>query len=115
MSLGGWCAEDSDNNPYLQVDLVHATAVTAVATQGLPGNENLALKYMLNYSCDGIHWFEYYQGKVQTLAAPKQGVIILMLANTALVVWQLGTFSATFSSSRTVFRKPRFICTRGIE
>lgn len=64
MSLGGWCADDSDNNPYLQVDLVHATAVTAVATQGLPGNENLALKYMLNYSCDGIHWFEYYQGKI---------------------------------------------------
>ena len=64
MSLGGWCAEDSDNNPFLQVDLVKNTIVTALATQGLPGNENSALKYKLNYSCDGKVWFEYQQGKV---------------------------------------------------
>ena len=67
MSLGGWCAEDSDNDPYLQVDLEDTTVVTSVATQGLPGHANLALKYKLNYSCDGIHWFEYEQGKVLTL------------------------------------------------
>ncbi|XP_029195147.2 coagulation factor VIII-like [Acropora millepora] len=64
MSLGGWCAEDSDNDPYLQVDLADTTVVTSVATQGLPGHANLALKYKLNYSCDGIHWFEYEQGKI---------------------------------------------------
>ena len=64
MSLGGWCAEDSDNNPFLQVDLVNNTIVTALATQGLPGNENSALRYKLNYRCDGKVWFEYQQGKV---------------------------------------------------
>ena len=64
MSLGGWCADDSDKNPYLQVDLINNTMITALATQGLPGNGNLALRYRLNYSCDGQVWFEYQQGKV---------------------------------------------------
>ena len=63
-SLGGWCAEDSDKDPFLQVDLVNTTIVTAVATQGLPGNGNLALRFKLNYSCDGKVWFEYQQGQV---------------------------------------------------
>ena len=64
MSLGGWCAEDSDMNPYLQVDLVNNSIITAIATQGLPANGDLALRYKLNYSCDGKAWFEYQQGKV---------------------------------------------------
>jgi len=64
MSLGGWCADDSDKNPYLQVDLINNTMITALATQGLPGNGNLALRYKLNYSCDGQVWFEYQQGKI---------------------------------------------------
>ncbi|XP_078367825.1 venom prothrombin activator pseutarin-C non-catalytic subunit-like [Oculina patagonica] len=64
MSLGGWCAEDSDMNPYLQVDLVNNSIITAIATQGLPAHGNLALRYKLNYSCDGKAWFEYQQGKI---------------------------------------------------
>lgn len=64
MSLGGWCAEDSDMNPYLQVDLVNNSIITAIATQGVPANGNLALRYKLNYSCDGKSWFDYQQGKV---------------------------------------------------
>lgn len=63
-SFGGWCADDSDNNPYLQVDLVNTTIVTAVAAQGLPGDEDMLLRYKLNFSCDGKTWFEYQQGKV---------------------------------------------------
>lgn len=65
MSLGGWCAEDSDMNPYLQVDFVNNSIITAIATQGLPAHGNLALRYKLNYSCDGKAWFEYQQGKVR--------------------------------------------------
>ncbi|KAJ7350088.1 Asparagine-rich protein (ARP protein) [Desmophyllum pertusum] len=63
-SLRGWCADDSDLNPYLQVDLVNNSIINAIATQGLPANGNLALRYKLNYSCDGKAWFEYQQGKV---------------------------------------------------
>lgn len=64
MSLGGWCADDSDMNPYLQVDLVNNSIITAIATQGVQVNGNLALRYKLNYSCDGKTWFDYQQGKV---------------------------------------------------
>lgn len=64
MSLGGWCADDSDMNPYLQVDLVNNSVITAIATQGVQANGNLALRYKLNYSCDGKTWFDYQQGQV---------------------------------------------------
>lgn len=64
MSLGGWCADDSDMNPYLQVDLVNNSVITAIATQGVQANGNLALRYKLNYSCDGKTWFDYQQGKI---------------------------------------------------
>ena len=64
MSLGGWCAGDSDMNPYLQVDLLNNSIITAIATQGVQVNGNLALRYKLNYSCDGKAWFDYQQGKV---------------------------------------------------
>ena len=51
-------------NPYLQVDLLNNSIITAVATQGLPANGNIELRYKLNYSCDGKTWFEYQEGKV---------------------------------------------------
>ncbi|PFX23031.1 coagulation factor V-like [Stylophora pistillata] len=63
-SLGGWCAADGDMNPFLQVDLLNNFIVTAIATQGVPANGNIALRYKLNYSCDGINWFEYQEGTV---------------------------------------------------
>ena len=51
-------------NPFLQVDLSNNSIVTAIATQGVPANGNIALRYKLNYSCDGITWFEYQEGTV---------------------------------------------------
>ncbi|CAH3198006.1 unnamed protein product, partial [Porites evermanni] len=63
-SFGGWCAKDSDNHPFLQVNLKTSTVITALATQGLPLRDNSALRYKLNYSCDGKVWFEYQDGKV---------------------------------------------------
>ena len=64
-SFGGWCAKDSDNHPFLQVNLKTSTVITALATQGLPLRDNSALRYKLNYSCDGKVWFEYQDGKVR--------------------------------------------------
>jgi len=51
-------------NSYLQVDLLNNSIITAIATQGVQVNGNLALRYKLNYSCDGKAWFDYQQGKV---------------------------------------------------
>ena len=52
-------------NPYLQVDLVNNSIITGIATQGLPAYGDSALRYKLNYSCDGKAWFEYQDGKVR--------------------------------------------------
>ena len=71
-SFGGWCAKDSDNHPFLQVNLKTSTIITALATQGLPLRDNSALRYKLNYSCDGKVWFEYQDGKVIHFTLEKQ-------------------------------------------
>lgn len=71
-SFGGWCAKDSDNHPFLQVNLKTSTVITALATQGLPLRDNSALRYKLNYSCDGRVWFEYQDGKVIHFTLEKQ-------------------------------------------
>ena len=71
-SFGGWCAKDSDNHPFLQVNLKTSTVITALATQGLPLRDNSALRYKLNYSCDGKVWFEYQDGKVIHFTLEKQ-------------------------------------------
>lgn len=36
--IGGWCAQYTDNNQWLQVDLGKIKFVTAVATQGMKYN-----------------------------------------------------------------------------
>ena len=71
-SFGGWCAKDSDNHPFLHVNLKTSTVITALATQGLPLRDNSALRYKLNYSCDGKVWFEYQDGKVIHFTLEKQ-------------------------------------------
>ena len=59
-TLGGWCAAEEDVAPYLQVDLIKETVITAVATQGLNFPQgNWVEKYSLNYSCDGVNWQTY--------------------------------------------------------
>ena len=71
-SFGGWCAKDSDKHPFLQVDLKTSTVITALKTQGLPLSDNSAVRYKLNYSCDGKFWFEYQDGKVIHFTLEKQ-------------------------------------------
>ncbi|CAH3028552.1 unnamed protein product, partial [Porites evermanni] len=59
-TLGGWCAMEEDDDPYLQIDLGKQKVITAVATQGLNNPQgNWVERYSLNYSCDGINWKTY--------------------------------------------------------
>lgn len=59
-TFGGWCAVDSDDVPYMQVDFKKETVVTALASQGLNFPQgNWVKKYSLNYSCDGLNWQTY--------------------------------------------------------
>ncbi|KAL9983324.1 hypothetical protein ACROYT_G005476 [Oculina patagonica] len=51
-----WCAEENDNEQYLQVDLGRARTVSRVATQGHPVSTFWVTSYGLAYSLDGIFW-----------------------------------------------------------
>lgn len=66
LSFGGWCAADSDNNPYLEINFQRETVVQALATQGLQYLlGNWVSEYAVNYSCDGYRWTVYTEGGKQ--------------------------------------------------
>ena len=71
---GSWTAFITDQNPWLQVDLLHQeSVVTSVATQGRNRNLLWALhnqwvkSYKLQYSNNGVD-FEYYKDASQNSA-----------------------------------------------
>lgn len=51
-----WCAGETDNKQYLQVDLGRVRTVSSVATQGHPVSPFWVKSYVLAYSLDGIFW-----------------------------------------------------------
>ncbi|XP_066483571.1 SCO-spondin-like [Tiliqua scincoides] len=57
----GWSPLKSDPNPYLQVDFLQPTFVTAVVTQGGSQARGSVARYRLSYSKDGIHFQNYTQ------------------------------------------------------
>ncbi|XP_048581791.1 uncharacterized protein LOC5519041 isoform X1 [Nematostella vectensis] len=58
-SLGGWCAEDSDRDPYLQVDLLRVHTISGLATQGVAGHfAAYAMEYTIEYSYDTFTWYD---------------------------------------------------------
>ncbi|XP_031559858.1 EGF-like repeat and discoidin I-like domain-containing protein 3 isoform X2 [Actinia tenebrosa] len=59
-TFAGWCADDNDASPYLQIDFQQETVVRELATQGLEEpSGNWVTEYALNYSCDGATWTAY--------------------------------------------------------
>ena len=59
-TTGSWSAGLSDMNPWLQVDLLHTTEVTRIATQGRNKVQQWVTKYKLQYGEDG-HTFKFYK------------------------------------------------------
>ena len=60
-SIGGWIPDDSDNNPWFQVDLLLIAKITIIGTQGQYENEKRQTKtYTLAYNKGGTD-FEYYK------------------------------------------------------
>ncbi|XP_066271845.1 lactadherin-like [Branchiostoma lanceolatum] len=53
-SNGYWSPQDSDQDPWIQVDLQRRTAVTGVNTQG--AGDTWVSKYKLQYSDDAASW-----------------------------------------------------------
>lgn len=57
---GGWCPDDSDQHPYLQIDLLTPHTITKIASQGARGSSsNRMQEYRLSYSYDNRRWFNY--------------------------------------------------------
>ena len=57
-----WCTYLS--NQYLQIDLLKVRHVSALATQGYKGFfHNYVKTYEIQYSYDGVKWFDYQQKK----------------------------------------------------
>ena len=57
---GAWCADESDERPWLSVKLTTTSQVTRIAVQGAPKIfTSLVKKYMISYSMDGKNWSIY--------------------------------------------------------
>ena len=58
-SNGGWSADVSDLNQWLQVDFQRSTIITAISTQGLQNGEEFVKKYTVSFSDDGNNFHDY--------------------------------------------------------
>ena len=56
-----WCADKSDSNPYLQIDLQTLHIICAVSTQGNCQADQWVKTYTLQLSTDGTTWTDYKQ------------------------------------------------------
>lgn len=65
----GWSPLDSDPNPYLQVDFLQPTFITAVVTQGGSQSRGFVSRYRLAYSKDGVHFQNYTRAGSSVVAA----------------------------------------------
>ena len=77
---GGWSARTNDVNQFLQIDLVHITKLTGVATQGRNAYDQWVKTYKLQYSVDGVN-FKYYKGQGQSADKVKYNYSVVMDTN----------------------------------
>ncbi|RMC11881.1 hypothetical protein DUI87_11008 [Hirundo rustica rustica] len=62
--MNAWRAKWNNNQQWLQIDLLTAKKITAIATQGVTSMsaENFVKTYVLLYSNDGSEWKSYTEG-----------------------------------------------------
>ena len=53
-----WCTDETLAE-FLQVDLLQIHTVTYIATQGSPIRDAWVTSYFIEYSADGLQWFQY--------------------------------------------------------
>ena len=61
-SGSSWCAQTSDTNPYLQIDLQTLYIICAVSTQGNSPADQWVKNFTLQLSTDGTTWTDYKEG-----------------------------------------------------
>ena len=57
---GAWAYLRSDQNPWLQVDFMENTTVTAISTQGQRNFDHWVKNYTVSYSSNGTY-FQFYE------------------------------------------------------
>ena len=62
-SGSSWCANASDSNSYLQIDLQTLHIICAVSTQGNSQADQWVKTYNLKLSTDGSTWTNYKEGE----------------------------------------------------
>ena len=69
---GGWSSLTSDPNQWLQVKFGQRVEIRRVATQGRQSLDitQWVTSYMLNYSSDGLLFYQYRTNKNQTVSSP---------------------------------------------
>ena len=66
---GAWLASTQDQNQWLQVKFAQRVEIRRVATQGRPNAYQWVKSYMLNYSPDGVLFYQYRTNQNQTVSS----------------------------------------------
>ena len=74
-----WYAETHDQNQWLQVNLSRRVEIRRVATQGRHNSNQWVTSYMLNYSSDGVLFYQYQTNRNQTVSSFLDVVLIPLL------------------------------------
>ena len=82
-----WYAETHDQNQWLQVNLSQRVEIRRVATQGRHNSNQWVTSYMLNYSSDGVLFYQYQTNRNQTVSSYLDVVLIPLLLLTLSGVW----------------------------
>ena len=70
--VGAWLAKGGDENPWLQVDFLENTTVTAISTQGRHDSLQFVKSYTVSYSNDGTSFkFCEESGEVKVAAGTR--------------------------------------------
>ena len=80
-SASSWCAETSDSNPYLEIDLQTLHIICAVSTQGNSQADQWVMTYTIKLSKDGPSpsWTNYEEdGQVKVCANHSVGNFYLL-------------------------------------
>ena len=76
MASSGWCALNSDSNPWIQVDFQQPMVVSAISTQGhgYPGSVDMTYKYELQYREGGATSFVHVKNTTSGVNMVRYGL-----------------------------------------
>ena len=80
---GAWLAGIRDQNQWLQVKFAQRVEIRRVATQGRPNVSQWVKSYKLNYSSDGLLFYQYRTNNNQTVSSFADTLLLSCFFNVA--------------------------------